>query len=113
MERDSIVAHNWSVKAPEAKSMDDVPDTEHFAILFYEQSSVWVPGDERSRTHPGHGYPEHVEDTSRMRYYVYTDEAKYKEALRILHEEKPGRKDIKGIHVMGVARATVRIEVHS
>lgn len=24
--------------------------------------SIWVPGDERSRTHPGHGYPEHTVD---------------------------------------------------
>lgn len=26
-----------------------------FAVL--ESSSIYVPGDERSRTHPGHGYP--------------------------------------------------------
>jgi hypothetical protein len=111
MERDAVVAGNWNVRAPEARSVTDVPDTEHFAILFYEQSSIWVPGDERSRTNPGHGYPEHTEDTSRMRYYVFTDEKKYTDALRTLHEEKPGRKDIKGIHVAGVARARMRIEV--
>lgn len=23
--------------------------------------SIWIPGDERSRTAPGHGYPEHSE----------------------------------------------------
>lgn len=26
------------------------------------KKSVWIPGDERSRTHPGHGYPEHSEE---------------------------------------------------
>lgn len=25
-----------------------------------------IPGDERSRTHPGHGYPEHTEETISM-----------------------------------------------
>lgn len=25
-----------------------------------ENSSVYIPGDERSRTNPGHGYPEHT-----------------------------------------------------
>lgn len=24
--------------------------------------SIAIPGDERSRTHPGHGYPEHTEE---------------------------------------------------
>lgn len=24
--------------------------------------SITIPGDERSRTNPGHGYPEHTED---------------------------------------------------
>lgn len=24
--------------------------------------TVTIPGDERSRTHPGHGYPEHTEE---------------------------------------------------
>lgn len=31
--------------------------------IVIEKHSVWVPGDERSRTHPGHGYPAHYEDT--------------------------------------------------
>lgn len=30
-----------------------------FAVLV--ESSYTVPGDERSRTNPGHGYPEHTE----------------------------------------------------
>jgi len=31
-------------------------NTEYIVI---EKSSYYVPGDERSRTNPGHGYPEH------------------------------------------------------
>jgi len=29
-----------------------------YAVLLTE--SITIPGDERSRTHPGHGYPEHT-----------------------------------------------------
>ena len=34
----------------------DVPQEEHFVILEFD--SVYIPGDERSRTNPGHGYGE-------------------------------------------------------
>jgi hypothetical protein len=40
------------------RSPDDLPPGEHFAILTF--STITIPGDERSRTHPGHGYPEHT-----------------------------------------------------
>lgn len=40
-------------------SKSDVPQVEHWAILYFK--SIFVPGDERSRTNPGHGYPEHYE----------------------------------------------------
>jgi hypothetical protein len=46
----------------------------HFAII--EFTSVWIPGDERSRTNPGHGYPEHNEDV--VNYIAFTDEAEWK-----------------------------------
>lgn len=37
----------------------DMPQGEHYAIV--EFSSIHVPGDERSRTNPGHGYSAHTE----------------------------------------------------
>jgi hypothetical protein len=42
-----------------------------FAVLF--QTSTTVPGDERSRTHPGHGYPEHT--VTHDEYKEFADEA--------------------------------------
>ena len=33
----------------------DIPKAQHFAAIVF--GSIYVPGDERSRTHPGHGYP--------------------------------------------------------
>lgn len=47
----------------------DIPKADHFAIL--EFTVVHTPGDERSRTHPGHGYPASSENMAR--YYAYTD----------------------------------------
>ena len=38
-----------------AKTINDIPDGDVFLIL--KPTSVHVPGDERSRTNPGHGYP--------------------------------------------------------
>lgn len=35
--------------------VSDLPAGESFVIL--ENASVYIPGDERSRTCPGHGYP--------------------------------------------------------
>jgi hypothetical protein len=39
----------------------DMPAGQHYVILRF--STVYIPGDERSRTNPGHGYPEHSETT--------------------------------------------------
>lgn len=36
-------------------------DREHYAVLVF--GSITIAGDERSRTSPGHGYPEHQQDT--------------------------------------------------
>jgi len=41
-------------------SVTDIPKGPHYAIL--EKRSISIPGDERSRTHPGHGYPASTEE---------------------------------------------------
>jgi hypothetical protein len=55
----------------------DVPKEPHFAIL--EFSSVYHEGDERSRTHPGHGYPAYTENV--CHYIVFSDEKEWKEEI--------------------------------
>jgi hypothetical protein len=57
-----------------ARTKADIPSEPHYAILTF--SSVYVPGDERSRTAPGHGYPAHHEDV--MTYTVFLDEPEFK-----------------------------------
>jgi hypothetical protein len=56
----------------------DIPRTDHFAIL--EFSSITIPGDERSRSHPGHGYPESTERV--VKYISFTDQAEWEEDVR-------------------------------
>lgn len=51
-------------------SPSDIPKTEHYAI--FESRSVYIPGDERSRTNPGHGYPASTEYF--INYIAFLDE---------------------------------------
>ena len=48
-------------------SVNDIPEGEYWVIV--KNQSVTIPGDERSRTHPGHGYPEHTEHYLSMTVY--------------------------------------------
>lgn len=62
------------------------PTQEHYLILEY--SSVFIPGDERSRTNPGHGYPEHSEDV--VQYHVFFDKEEWEWEIqrRVLNNTK-------------------------
>lgn len=52
----------------------DVPKTEHWAIMV--ERTINIPGDERSHTHPGHGYPASTEYA--WEYMSYLDEDAWK-----------------------------------
>lgn len=49
----------------------DIPKTEHLGVVYTD--SIYIPGDERSRTNPGHGYPESTE--TRQVYKAFKDHA--------------------------------------
>lgn len=55
------------------KKPTDIPLVEHYAV--FKGGSIYIPGDERSRTNPGHGYPESTENV--IQYEVFQS----KEAL--------------------------------
>ena len=44
----------------------DFPADQQAHLCVLEFTSVTIPGDERSRTHPGHGYPEHTESYANL-----------------------------------------------
>ena len=37
--------------------------------LLIEKESIYIPGDERSRTNPGHGYPAHTQEVERTKLF--------------------------------------------
>lgn len=84
----------------------DLPDGEHFAILYF--SSVYVPGDERSRTNPGHGYPERYESV--VEYVAFTDRAEWEAEVQREMTSQYGRKDFKAIYVRPASIST-KVEV--
>lgn len=50
-----------------AHSPEDIPKDKHLAII--EFGSIYIEGDERSRTAPGHGYPARTESTTEYRVF--------------------------------------------
>ena len=56
---------------------NNIPTGAHYAILQF--SSITIPGDERSRTHPGHGYPEQT--IAQIEYVAYTDREEWRNEI--------------------------------
>lgn len=55
-------------------SIDEFPDGEHYVAL--ETQRTHIPGDERSRTSPGHGYPAHTVTSITMVVFDNVEEMK-------------------------------------
>lgn len=68
---------NYESPSKYAKNPEDVPFGEHFAI--HCCISTYTPGDERSRTNPGHGYPESTLDS--WDYEIYQNVEKWNQAI--------------------------------
>lgn len=86
--------------------VEELPNDSFYAILYPE--SVTIPGDERSRTNPGHGYPEHTVHHWRME--VFHDRETWVNEIKRL-ESATGymRRSFKAIHA---TPAKVTTEVH-
>jgi len=67
-----------------AHSPRDIPETPHYVIL--TGSSIHIPGDERSRTNPGHGYPASTE--YHINYQIYDKKEDWEEQIRILTDRR-------------------------
>jgi hypothetical protein len=79
-----------------------IPMGEHWAIL--RQESVFIPGDERSRTAPGHGYPERTEYY--ISYEAFTDFKLFEGKLRL--EMSRASYDITRVRAIHVTETFVR-----
>lgn len=87
---------------------DDVPSTEHFAILYF--GTIHVPGDERSRQAPGHGYPEHTE--TKIDYVVFPSRETWEAEIKHNTESVFGGRNWKAIYVKpAIVETKVRVDV--
>lgn len=73
----------YNVKRVAGKN--DVPKEHHYAVLVYKSNSVYIPGDERSRTNPGHGYPASYETYDSFEHYVSQDKAEWEAFVKALY----------------------------
>ena len=55
-----------------ATSKPDIPESPHYAVVRF--SSIHIPGDERSRVQPGHGYPAETRKISEYIVFESRDE---------------------------------------
>ena len=86
----------------------DLPPGEHFAILNF--SLITIPGDERSRTNPGHGYPESTQTTISCAVYP-TREAWTKEVERLSAQKYGGDDWVATILKVPTLKATFTFDI--
>jgi hypothetical protein len=60
--------------------MKKIPGTKHYAIIL--EIGTYVPGDLRSQTNPGHGYP--AETVYSLNYLPYTNKEEWEEKIKEL-----------------------------
>lgn len=92
----------------------DIPNSPHYAIMIIDTVSMLIPGDERSRTHPGHGYPERTETYDTIQYKSYTDcdEGKQRWETELVRLWNLERYKVVGFHVDKVAKPEVEIKIN-
>lgn len=81
----------------------DIPVGDHYVILEFD--TIHTEGDERSRTHPGHGYPASSTNVQQG-YIAFTDKAEWEAEITKRMTSKYGRKDF-------VAKTAEIITTHS
>ena len=72
----------------QVKGPNDLPEGHHYAILVFKSSSVHIPGDERSRTNPGHGYGERTETYTTYEYSYTHNRDEWVRQIEKLEKEK-------------------------
>ena len=91
------------------KRVTDIPTGPHYAIL--NSNSQYIPGDERSRTHPGHGYPAYTEYY--MDYISFTDYNEWVEEVnRLTKQSKSQTPTFVAVQVTpAVVETTVKVTI--
>lgn len=96
-----------------ANTPAEVPESHHYAIILYSTNNVYIPGDERSRTNPGHGYPERTESYTTTQYtYTHNREEYVTEINNLEHHKLHHRpQSYLAIEVAGKAKISINVVV--
>jgi hypothetical protein len=88
--------------------LSDIPKVPHFALI--SADSVHVPGDERSRTNPGHGYPAHNVPTINYRWFLVRED--WEAAIAKEHALVFSKKDFIAVAVTpATVTSTIQVKV--
>jgi hypothetical protein len=83
-------------------------NTPHFAAIVF--TSIYIPGDERSRTSPGHGYP--AETRPIVQYITFGDRIEMEKWVARQEESKFHKTEYQIIEVKPlVAKTTITVVV--
>jgi len=83
---------------------------EKWMYAAFIEDSYTVPGDERSRTHPGHGYPEHTVSCTKVR--EFQNEAEMREFVERQEKSNVYSKQYRIVkYVPLTVKTTVTVEV--
>jgi hypothetical protein len=83
-----------------------IPDYEHYAIITFDQQTI--PGDQRSKESPGHGYPEHTIES--MEYEPHRSIDTLKERIKYLMSGNKKYKVLKVKPVNVTAKVLIDLE---
>ena len=85
-------------------SLDEMPTEPHYAVM--EFGSIYIPGDERSQSCPGHGYP--AETVTKIDYIVFKDRESWEVYIKM---NKGHKKIIPVYNTPAQIKTTVSVEV--
>lgn len=95
----------------EAKGPGEVPKDFHYAILVFESTSVHIPGDERSRTNPGHGYPASTEYYNTFSYFFTKNSDELNKFVKYLFNNNSYKDKFVFFQVSGLGKVNVDVNI--
>lgn len=95
----------------QAKSPSEVPKDFHYAIIIFDSTSVYIPGDERSRTNPGHGYPGGTETYNTFQYFFTKDNNELNTFVKHLFNDRDCKDKFVFFSVNGLGKVNVDVSI--
>jgi hypothetical protein len=82
---------SFEIKYKSIQTPSDLLNVPHFAALTFKTDTIHHEGDERSRTHPGHGYPAYTETINSINYTILVNESDVTDWVRAREKENADR----------------------